>query len=135
MKKLLKAAIVTAAITGYQGVAISTASANDTGVARTGLLQYAHDPATRKVMPFKPFKVASRRSRRRNRVIAGAAIAGIAALFLSEAIRSRRDRNYYYDDPYTYRSSYPSAHQCNKWAYRCDYGNNRACNKWNRRCR
>ena len=136
MRKLLKAAIVIAAIAGYQTVTVSTASANGAGVTSGGLLQYSHDPATRKAMPFKPFKVASRRSRRRNRVIAGAAVAGIAALILSEAIRSRRDRDYYYDDDYySYRSSYPGYRKCNRWAYRCDYGNRRACRKWNRRCR
>ena len=137
MRKLLKAAIVIAAIAGYQTVAISTASANDAGVASGGLSQYAHDPATRKAMPFKPFKVASRRSRRRNRAIAGAAVAGIAALILSEAIRSSRNRDYYYydDDYYGYHSSYPGYRKCNRWADRCDYGNRRACRKWNRRCR
>ncbi len=135
MKKLFKAALVVVSLTGFQ--ALGTVAAN---ASETGLLRYAQDPASRNVNLFKPFKVASRRSRRRNRAIAGGIAVGIAALIISEAIRSKRHRyyddDYYYDNrSYNYRSSYPGYRQCNKWARRCDWGNNRACRKWNRRCR
>ena len=134
----MNAALIAATFAGFQLMAAAGASASE-----PSLLKYAQDPSVEKTMTFKPFKVASRRSRRRNRALAGFAVAGIAALIISEAVRSKRknrayysDDDYYYDNrSYNYRSSYPGRQKCYKWANRCDYGNSRACRKWNRRCR
>ncbi len=133
MKKLFKAALVIATLAGYQLMAVTGASAGE-----TGLLKYAQDPVAKGTMSFKPFQVAGWRGRRNRRIAGGAVAAGIAALIISEAIRSKR-RNHY-DDDYRYNRSYryrshPSRRQCRKWDRRCDYGNYRACRKWNNRCR
>ncbi len=136
MNKLFKAALVIATFAGFQLMAVTGASAND-----AGLLKYAQDPSAEQIMTFKPFKVAGWRARRNRRIAGGAIFAGVAALIISEAIRSKRrsnhhyDDNYYNDSTYSYRSSYPGRRQCRKWNRRCDYGNYRACRKWNNRCR
>ena len=155
MKQLFKAALVVMTLSGFQALTIAGASASE-----TDLLQYAKDPATKEVKSFTPIKVASRRSRRRNRNIAGGVLAaGVAAIIINEAIRSsrrndryyyrddhryddRRYRNrrnndrYYYDDrSYGYRSVYPGARTCRIWARRCYNGRRSQCRKWNRRCR
>jgi hypothetical protein len=136
MKRLFKAALIAVTLTGFQAIAVTGASA-ETGTSGTNLLQYAMDPDARTANLFKPFKVASRRSRRRNRGIAGGVIAaGIAGLIISEAIRSKRRDRYYDDDRYySHRSSYPGRRTCRKWARSCDYGSRRSCRKWNNRCR
>lgn len=143
MKKLFKAALVVVTLTGFQAIAVTGASA-EAGTSQTNLLQYAMDPDARTVDRFKPFKVASKRfkrrrgrhSRRHNGRIAGGVIAaGIAGLIISEAIRSSRRDRYYDDGRYYNRSSYPGRRTCRKWARRCDYGNRRSCRSWNRRCR
>ncbi|MCP4933144.1 MAG: hypothetical protein GY927_02830 [bacterium] len=134
MKKLFKAALVIATFAGFQLMAVTGASAAD-----TGLLKYAQDPGAKQIMSFKPFKVAGWRGRRNRRIARGALFAGVTALIISEAIRSKRrsryNDDYYYGRSYRYRSSYPGRRQCRKWNRRCDYGNYRACRKWNRRCR
>ncbi len=134
MKKLFKAALVVATLAGFQLMAVAGASAND-----AGLLKYAQDPSAKEMMTFKPFKVAGWRGRRNRRALGGIAVAGIAALIISEAIRNKRrhhyDDDYRYSRSYSYRSSYPSRRQCRKWDRRCEWGNYRACRKWNNRCR
>lgn len=137
MKKLFRAALVAATLSGFQAIALTGASAQ-TGSADTDLTRYAVSPWGKNADTFRPFKVASRWTRRRNRAIAGGIAVGIAALVLSEAIRANRHRrHHYYDDGYYYspRTSYPGYRTCRIWARRCDYGNRRACRKWNRRCR
>ncbi len=136
MQKFAKAAVIAAMLAGFQitGAASAFAGERTAGSQTGGLLQYAEEPATRPAEHFKPFKVASKRSRRRNRAIVGGVIAaGIAALILSEAARSRRDRYYYDDDNRYYR--YPGRRTCRVWARRCDNGRYRYCRKWDRRCR
>jgi hypothetical protein len=122
VNKIFKTAILVAAMAGLQAAGTMGASAS-----QTGLLQYAQDPTAEKVTVYKPIKVASRRSRRRNRNIAGGVIAaGIVGLIIADAVR---------DEPRRYRRSYPGRRQCRKWARRCDYGSRRSCRAWNRRCR
>lgn len=134
MIKLFKAALVVTVIAGFQIAGSVGASASE-----TGLLQYAKVPTVNEVTQFKPIKVASKRSRRRNKVIGGVVAAGVAGLIISEAIRAERHRNGYdeYDDDRVYndRSSYPGRNICRKWNRRCDRGVRKACRKWSRRCR
>ena len=123
MNTILKAAIVLAACTGLQAAGTMAASAS-----QSGLLQYAQDPSAREVTQVNSIKVASRRSRRRNRALAaGIAIGVAAAVVAPHVVRSRRSR-------YS-RYSYPGARTCRIWATRCDNGRRSQCRKWDRRCR
>ncbi len=144
MKKLLKAALVVVAFSGFQAATLTGASAGQSSGHGVDLTKYALDlnvlaPDSRQANSFEPFEVAGRWHRRRNRAIAGGVAVGIAALIISEAIRSeRRKRHYYDDDRYYYRDrrySYPGARTCRIWARRCDNGRISQCRKWNRRCR
>ncbi len=136
MKTLFKAAVIALGVAGFSIGAIGGASAND-----AGLMKYAHAPAVKKadLLTFKPFKVAGRFARRRNRAIAGGIAVGIAALIISEAVRAKRRRHYnddYYYDDRSYVRNRGSRRQCRRWANKCDYHGARwACRKWNNRCR
>ena len=135
MKKMFKVAFIALSLMGGQIAAGSAASANE-----AGLMKYAQEPTVKKadVLSFKPFKVASRYTRRRNRAIASGIAVGIAALIISEAVRAERRRHRHrhhhhhdYDD-----DRYATPRQCRRWADRCDYDGARwACRKWNHRCR
>jgi len=131
-----KAALIISAFAGGQLMAVTSASASE-----TGLLKYAQESSIMKGatakegLILKPFKVASKRSRRRNRIIGGVIAAGVAAVLLNEAARSNRRNRHYYNDRYYDNRSYRSSRRyCRKLANRCDWGNRRACRKWNRRC-
>ncbi|MCF6200311.1 MAG: hypothetical protein L3J67_13155 [Hyphomicrobiaceae bacterium] len=134
MKKLFKAALIALSMTGFSVAATSSASAND-----AGLMKYAQEPTVKKadMLSFKPFKVAGRYTRRRNRAIAGGIAVGIAALIISEAVRSKRRRNHtHYNNNRSYGRYGASPRQCRRWADKCDYHGRRwACRKWNNRCR
>lgn len=134
MKKLFKAALIVLSMAGFSIVATSSVSAND-----AGLMKYAQEPAVKKadMLSFKPFKVAGRYARRRNRAIAGGLAVGIAALIISEAVRSKRRRNdVYYNNNRSYGRYGASRRQCRRWADKCDYQGRRwACRKWSNRCR
>ena len=154
MKRLFKAALVIVSISGFQTIATVGASAADRtqpAASHVDLTKYAAVPGAKTGEAAKSFKVASRRSRRRNRNVAGGVLAaGVAAIIINEAIRSSRrndDRYYYrddrysddrrYNDRYQYNRhyAYPGRRTCRIWARRCDNGRYSQCRKWNRRCR
>jgi hypothetical protein len=105
--------------------------------AVSGLLAQAREPGRHGVTVHEEIKVASRRSRRRNRAIVGGIAVGIAALIIADAIRRerRRDRYYNYDDDYYYNDRpRVTNRKCRRWARRCDRGVRRACRKLYRHC-
>jgi len=84
---------------------------------------------------FAPIKLASRRSRRRNRAIIGGIALGLTALIIAESIRRERARHHYRDDYYyDDDDEYVTNRRCRRWARKCDRGRRWACRKLYRYC-